>query len=308
MDYSLKLSKEFNLRADHSLNIISLIDEGNTIPFIARYRKEMTGSCDDQVLREFSDRLKYLRNLDQRKEEIANAITEQGKMTDEIAIALASCETLTEAEDIYRPFKQKRKTRASVATEKGLAPLADAILLQELLSDSPDDFTFSELRIEALSDEKLFRFLLQKLKERIVVIVVIVFALVSVSYMFSDYIEKQNTELSTQISKNRKVVGKADDKERTRNRLYSKMASAVDEDVIFALDRIVVLLPAEIRLTSAEAQSDILKIEGVFESSDALSETIKSVNRQTFVADIEASRIDTDSNGNRIFTLRVWLQ
>ena len=185
---------------------------------------------------------------------------------------------------------------------------ADAILLQELLSDSPDDFTFSELRIEALSDEKLFRFLLQKLKERIVVIVVIVFALVSVSYMFSDYIEKQNTELSTQISKNRKVVGKADDKERTRNRLYSKMASAVDEDVIFALDRIVVLLPAEIRLTSAEAQSDILKIEGVFESSDALSETIKSVNRQTFVADIEASRIDTDSNGNRIFTLRVWLQ
>ena len=131
MDYSLKLSKEFNLRADHSANIISLIDEGNTIPFIARYRKEMTGSCDDQVLREFSDRLKYLRNLDQRKEEIANAITEQGKMTDEIAIALAGCETLTEAEDVYRPFKQKRKTRASVATEKGLAPLADAILLQE---------------------------------------------------------------------------------------------------------------------------------------------------------------------------------
>ncbi len=131
MDYVLKLSKEFNLRADHSANIISLIDEGNTIPFIARYRKEMTGSCDDQVLREVYDRLKYLRNLDKRKEEIIGSITEQGKMTDEIMIALAGAETLTEAEDIYRPFKQKRKTRASVAIEKGLSPLADFILLQQ---------------------------------------------------------------------------------------------------------------------------------------------------------------------------------
>ena len=130
MDYSLKLSKEFTIRQDYSKNIINLIDEGNTIPFIARYRKEMTGSCDDQVLREFADRLKYLRGLDKRKEEIANAITEQGKMTDEIAIALASCETLTEAEDVYRPFKQKRKTRASVAMEKGLTPLADLIFAQ----------------------------------------------------------------------------------------------------------------------------------------------------------------------------------
>ncbi len=131
MDYALKLSKEFNLRADHSANIIALIDDGNTIPFIARYRKEQTGSCDDQVLREFADRLKYLRNLDKRKEEIASSITEQGKMTDEIMIALAGAETLTEAEDIYRPFKQKRKTRASVAAEKGLTPLAEFILAQD---------------------------------------------------------------------------------------------------------------------------------------------------------------------------------
>ncbi len=135
MDYALKLSKEFTLRADHSANIINLIDEGNTIPFIARYRKEMTGSCDDQVLREFADRLKYLRNLDKRKQEISDSITEQGKMTDEIMIALAGAETLTEAEDIYRPYKQKRKTRASVATEKGLAPLADFILEQDLNAD-----------------------------------------------------------------------------------------------------------------------------------------------------------------------------
>ena len=130
MDYSAKLSKEFSIRADHSANIIALIDEGNTIPFIARYRKEMTGSCDDQKLREIYDRLKYLRNLDKRKQEIVDSITEQGKMTDEIMIALAGAETMTEAEDIYRPFKQKRKTRASVAMEKGLAPLAETILSQ----------------------------------------------------------------------------------------------------------------------------------------------------------------------------------
>ena len=130
MDYSAKLSKEFTIRADYAANIIRLIDDGNTIPFIARYRKEQTGSCDDQVLREFADRLKYLRNLDARKGEIASAITEQGKMTDEIALALAKAETMTEAEDIYRPFKQKRKTRASVAIERGLKPLAELIMEQ----------------------------------------------------------------------------------------------------------------------------------------------------------------------------------
>lgn len=128
MDYSLKLGKEFDIKPEYSANIIKLIEEDNTIPFIARYRKEMTGSCDDQKLREFADRLKYLKNLDKRKQEIADAITEQGKMTDEIAISLASAETMTEAEDVYRPFKQKRKTRASVATAKGLSPLADFIL------------------------------------------------------------------------------------------------------------------------------------------------------------------------------------
>ncbi len=147
MDYSIKLSKEFTIRQDHSANIIALIDEGNTIPFIARYRKEMTGACDDQKLREFYDRLKYLRNLDKRKEEIVSSITEQGKMTDEIAIALAGAETLTEAEDIYRPFKQKRKTRASVAMEKGLTPFAELILAQE-------DFDINEKAKEFINQEK----------------------------------------------------------------------------------------------------------------------------------------------------------
>ncbi len=148
MDYSVKLSKEFSLRADHSANIISLIDEGNTIPFIARYRKEMTGSCDDQVLREFHDRLKYLRNLDKRKQEIADSITEQGKMTDEILVALEKAETLTEAEDIYRPYKQKRKTRASVAIEKGLTPLADIIMAQDYAGD------ITEKAKEFINEEK----------------------------------------------------------------------------------------------------------------------------------------------------------
>ena len=136
MDILQKLTEEFpSIRPDRAKNIIDLIDEGNTIPFIARYRKEMTGSCDDQVLREFNDRLAYLRGLEKRKEEIAKAIAEQGKMTDEIAAALAAAATLTEAEDIYRPYKQKKKTRAGVAIERGLQPLAEAILVQDKALD-----------------------------------------------------------------------------------------------------------------------------------------------------------------------------
>lgn len=136
MDILQKLTEEFpSIRPDRAKNIIDLIDEGNTIPFIARYRKEMTGSCDDQVLREFNDRLAYLRGLEKRKEEIAKVITEQGKMTDEIAAALAAAATLTEAEDIYRPYKQKKKTRAGVAIERGLQPLAEAILAQDKAFD-----------------------------------------------------------------------------------------------------------------------------------------------------------------------------
>ncbi len=131
MEYYVKLGKEFGIREDYAKNIISLIDEGNTIPFIARYRKEKTGSCDDQVLREFSDRLNYLRNLDKRKTEVASSIDEQGKWTAEIAIALEKAQTLTEVEDIYRPYVKKRKTRATVAIEKGLEPVADFIMAGE---------------------------------------------------------------------------------------------------------------------------------------------------------------------------------
>lgn len=135
MDILQTITQEFNLTENHAKNIISLIDEGNTIPFIARYRKEMTGSCDDQVLRELNDRLTYLRNLEKRKEEVSAAIEEQGKMTDEIRSALEKAATLTEVEDVYRPYKQKRKTRASVAIAKGLQPLADAIFAQDKTLD-----------------------------------------------------------------------------------------------------------------------------------------------------------------------------
>ena len=107
MEIIQTLIEEFSLKSEHANNIVNLIDEGNTIPFIARYRKELTGSCDDQVLRSISDRLTYLRNLQKRKEEVTASITEQGKMTEEIAAALAAAKTLTEVEDIYRPYKQK---------------------------------------------------------------------------------------------------------------------------------------------------------------------------------------------------------
>lgn len=136
MEIAKMLSAEFNIKENYVSNIITLIDEGNTIPFIARYRKEMTGSCDDQVLRELDDRLTYLRNLEKRKEEIFAAIEGLEKMTDEIASALEKAQTLAALEDIYRPYKQKRRTRASVAKEKGLEPLAMMIFAQEASAET----------------------------------------------------------------------------------------------------------------------------------------------------------------------------
>ena len=132
MELQKQLAYEFNLKEVYAENIINLIDEGNTIPFIARYRKEMHGACDDQVLRDFADRLNYLRNLNKEKEKVEKVIKEQEKWTDEIAFALENALTLTEVEDIYRPYKPKRKTRATVAIAKGLEPLADIIQAQEI--------------------------------------------------------------------------------------------------------------------------------------------------------------------------------
>lgn len=130
MDISKKLQEEFHLGKTQVENVIKLVDDGNTIPFIARYRKEMTGSLDDQVLRELADRLAYLRGLEKRGEEILDSIEEQGKLTEELRFAIQRAQTLAELEDLYRPYRQKRKTRASVAREKGLEPLAAALLEQ----------------------------------------------------------------------------------------------------------------------------------------------------------------------------------
>lgn len=135
MDYSKVLSQQFQIKEEFAKNIISLLDDGNTIPFIARYRKEMHGSMDDQLIREFSEKLEYLRSLDKRREEIRTLIDGQEKLTDEISLALDKAETLSELEDIYRPYRPKRKTRASVAKEKGLEPLAEIILKQESKCD-----------------------------------------------------------------------------------------------------------------------------------------------------------------------------
>ena len=148
MDFIQILSAEFNITPTHSKNIIDLLDEGNTIPFISRYRKEMTGSADDVLLRNFSDRLNYLRNFEERKNQIIKIITEQEKMTPEIMASLDAANTMVELEDIYRPFKPKRQTRATMAVAKGLQPLADVILEQK------DTTPLEELALPFINEEK----------------------------------------------------------------------------------------------------------------------------------------------------------
>ena len=130
MDLIKQLAEELKIRPGQAENAVKLLDDGNTVPFIARYRKEATGSLDDQVLRELAERLEYLRGLEKRKEEVSSSIEGQEKMTPEIAAALAGARTLAEVEDIYRPYRPKRRTRASIARERGLEPLAAAILEQ----------------------------------------------------------------------------------------------------------------------------------------------------------------------------------
>lgn len=142
------IADELNIKKSQVENTIKLIDEGNTIPFIARYRKEVTGGLSDEVLRTFGERLNYLRNLEKRKEEVTNSIEEQGKLTEEIVKDLENAITLAEVEDIYRPYKQKKKTRATVAKAKGLEPLAEIILAQE------ETKNIQEIAAEYISEEK----------------------------------------------------------------------------------------------------------------------------------------------------------
>lgn len=181
------LSQELNIKISQAESVIQLIDDGNTIPFIARYRKEATGSLDDEILRKFDARLKYLRNLEEKKETVLNSIEEQGKLTEELKKAILEAKTLVELEDLYRPYKQKRRTRATIAKEKGLEELANIILAQEIevpveeiAKDyvTTDDSVEEELRVnnteeaiqgaqdiiaEIISDNASFRSLIREL-------------------------------------------------------------------------------------------------------------------------------------------------
>ena len=142
------IAEELGIKEEQVNNTVKLIDEGNTIPFIARYRKEATGGLSDEILRDLDERLKYLRNLEERKQEVIKSIDSQGKLTDEIVEALENAKTLSEVEDIYRPYKQKKKTRATVAKAKGLDPLAQIIFEQQ------DKRNIEEIAKEFVDEEK----------------------------------------------------------------------------------------------------------------------------------------------------------
>ena len=150
------LAQELNANEKYVENVVQLLDEGNTIPFIARYRKELHGAMDDTTLRTLEERLQYLRNLDERRESVKKSIAEQGKLTDELAAAIDSAKTLAEVEDLYRPYKQKRRTRATVAREKGLEPLAALLFAQERNCPRPEDaardFLSPEKGVDTVTD------------------------------------------------------------------------------------------------------------------------------------------------------------
>ena len=150
------LAQELNANEKYVENVVQLLDEGNTIPFIARYRKELHGAMDDTTLRTLEERLQYLRNLDERRESVKKSIAEQGKLTDELAAAIDSAKTLAEVEDLYRPYKQKRRTRATAAREKGLEPLAALLFAQEQSCPRPEDaardFLSPEKGVDTVAD------------------------------------------------------------------------------------------------------------------------------------------------------------
>ena len=151
-----QLIKEFGIKQTQVQNTLQLIDEGNTIPFIARYRKEMTGGLSDEILRDLYDRLTYLRNLEARKEEVIRLIEEQGKLTEDLRGEILAAKVLQKIEDLYRPFKAKRRTRAIIAKEKGLEPLAELILNQEITTGTMEElampFLNEELEVSTVED------------------------------------------------------------------------------------------------------------------------------------------------------------
>ena len=152
----IQIAQELDKLPQHVANVVQLLDEGNTIPFIACYRKELHGAMDDTALRTLEERLQYLRGLQERREAVKKSIQEQGKLTEELAAAIDSAKTLAEVEDLYRPYKQKRRTRATIAREKGLEPLAQLLFAQERNCPEPltaaADFVDPEKGVETAED------------------------------------------------------------------------------------------------------------------------------------------------------------
>ena len=154
MDITAKIAEELGIRKNQAQAAIQLIDEGNTIPFIARYRKEATGALNDEILRNLFDRLTYLRNLEEKKEQVIASIEEQGKLTEELRKQIEEAQTLVVVDDLYRPYRPKRRTRATIAKEKGLEPLANVISLQMIKTP------ILEEAAKYINEEK--KFILQK--------------------------------------------------------------------------------------------------------------------------------------------------
>ncbi len=215
------IATELNVKNNQVENAVKLIDEGNTIPFIARYRKEVTGGLSDEQLRILGDRLNYLRNLEQRKEEIIKSIDEQGKLTDEIVKLTATATTLAEVEDIYRPYKQKKKTRATVAKAKGLEPLAEIIIAQEEKEDIKQ-IAKQYINVKTLSEED------KKNKDKVVMTVedAIQGALDIIAENISDN-AKYRKEIKRQCYRQGLVVTKATKEEKSNYEMYYEYSEAI---------------------------------------------------------------------------------
>ena len=215
MDKIVKtIAQELNVKENQVEAAIKLIDEGNTIPFIARYRKEVTGGLSDEILRDLGERLNYLRNLETRKEEVIKSIEEQGKLTDEILQSVAIAKTLAEVEDIYRPYKQKKKTRATVAKAKGLEPLAE-IIIEQKETKPIEEIAKEYINIDKLNEED------QKNKDKVVATAeeAIQGALDIIAENISDN-PKYRKEIKRQCYKEAKIVTKNAKEEKSNYEMY----------------------------------------------------------------------------------------
>ena len=222
MDKIIKIiAEELNIKEKQVENAIKLIDEGNTIPFIARYRKEVTGGLSDEILRDLGERLTYLRNLEQRKEEVVKSIDEQGKLTDEILQLVAIAKTLAEVEDIYRPYKQKKKTRATVAKAKGLEPLAN-IILEQKETKNINEIAKEYVNVDKLSEED------KKNKDKVVASVedAVAGALDIIAEMISDE-PKYRKQIKKTCYREALIVTKAAKDEKSNYEMYYDYNEAI---------------------------------------------------------------------------------